>query len=192
MTSPLECIGESKAKEVRVLIEQHKNAVTYRGFHSQWKFISVPKTQHTTVKCDQPFSKHKSGIYTQRCPTQDSFYRTSSGNFPTGTRILAVSLQTQVRAQPLRSSGTNSHSCSQEASKHTCFSRNIPILTQSSIQQESVAKCASALGDFQTRTDYKSIEFCRQKSRDHRNVSVSIVAYVTMLRICPLFEFLHC
>jgi hypothetical protein len=26
--------------------------------------------QHTTVKCDQPFSKQSSGVYTQRCPTR--------------------------------------------------------------------------------------------------------------------------
>jgi hypothetical protein len=67
-----------------------KNTVTYRGFCSRWKFISVPKSQHSTVKCNQPFSKHMSGVYTQRCPTQDSFYRTSSGPLPTRTHILAV------------------------------------------------------------------------------------------------------
>jgi hypothetical protein len=58
------------------------------------------------------------------------------------TFLQSESLQTQVRAQPLCSSGTNSHSCNQEASKHTCFSRNFPILSQSSNQQESVAKHA--------------------------------------------------
>jgi hypothetical protein len=45
---------------------------------------------------------------------------------------------------------------------------------------------ASTLGDFQTRTDYKSIEVRRQQSRDHRNVSVSTVVYISMLRISPL------
>jgi hypothetical protein len=39
------------------------------------------------------------------------------------TFLQSGTLQTQVRAQPLRSSGTNSHSCNQEGSKHTCFSR---------------------------------------------------------------------
>jgi hypothetical protein len=59
-------------------------------FYSRWKSISVPKTQYTTVKYTQPFSKHTSGVCTQRCPTQDSFYMTSSGNLPTRTHILAV------------------------------------------------------------------------------------------------------
>jgi hypothetical protein len=104
------------------------------------------------------------------------------------------SLQTKVRTQPLRSSGTNSHSCNHEASKHTCFSRNFPILTQSSNQKKYVAKHArtSTNGDFQTQTDNKSIEVHRQQSRDHRNVSVSIVACVTILRIGPPFELLRC
>jgi hypothetical protein len=64
--------------------------VTYRGFYSRWKFIYVPKSQHTTAKYTQPFSKHTSDVYTQRCPTQDSFYRTYSGNLPTRTHTLAV------------------------------------------------------------------------------------------------------
>jgi hypothetical protein len=108
--------------------------------------------------------------------------------------LQSESLQTQVLAQPLRSSGTNSNSCSQEASKHSCFSRNFPILTQSSSQQESVAKYTreSTLGDFQTRIDYKSMKVRRQQSRDHRNVSVSTVACLTMLRIRPPFELLRC
>jgi hypothetical protein len=76
------------------------NIVTYRGFYSRWKFISVPKTQHTTVKCDQPFSKHTSGVYTQRCSTHDSFYRTSSGNPPTRTHILAVRKSPNTGARP--------------------------------------------------------------------------------------------
>jgi hypothetical protein len=74
--------------------------VTYRGFYSQWKFISVPKTQHTTVKYNQLFSKHTSGVYsyTQRCSTQDSFYRTSSGNLPTRTHILSIRNSPDTRA----------------------------------------------------------------------------------------------
>jgi hypothetical protein len=68
------------------------------GFYSRWKFISFPKTQHTTVKYTQPFSKHTSGVYTQRCPTQDSFYMTSSGNLPTRTHILAVRKSPNTRA----------------------------------------------------------------------------------------------
>jgi hypothetical protein len=109
------------------------------------------------------------------------------------TFLQSGNLQTQVRAQPLRFSGTNSHSCNHKASIHVFFSRHFPLLTQSSNQQESVAKHAraSTLGDFQTRTDYKSIEVRRQ-TRDHRNVSVPIVAYVTMLRIGPQFELLRC
>jgi hypothetical protein len=74
--------------------------VTYRGFYSRWKFISVPKSQHTTVKYNQPFSKHTSGVCTQRCPTQDSFYMTSSGNLPTLTHILAVSKSPNTGARP--------------------------------------------------------------------------------------------
>jgi hypothetical protein len=180
-------------------LRQHEaasiNTVTYRGFYSRWKFISVPKSQHTTVKYNQPFSKH----------IHASTLRDVPNKIPSTWPLLVIfqheltflqseSLQTQVRAQPLCSSGKNSHSCNQEASKHTCFSRNFSILTQSSNQQESVPKCthASTLGDFQTWTDYKSIDVCRQQSRDHRNVSVSIVAYVTMLRIGPPFELLRC
>jgi hypothetical protein len=77
-----------------------KIIVTYRGFYSRWKFISTPKTQHTTVKYTQPFCKHTSGVYTQRCPTQDSFYRTSSGNLPTQTHILAVRKSPNTGARP--------------------------------------------------------------------------------------------
>jgi hypothetical protein len=73
--------------------------VTYQGFRSRWKFISTPKTQHSTVKCDQPFSKHTSDVYTQRCPTQES-YRTSSGNLPTRTHILAVRESPNTGARP--------------------------------------------------------------------------------------------
>jgi hypothetical protein len=51
---------------------------------------------------------------------------------------------------------------------------------------------ASTLGDFQTRTDYKSTEVRRQQSRDYRSISVYIVACVTMLRIGPPFELLRC
>jgi hypothetical protein len=46
------------------------------------------------------------------------------------TFLQSVNLQTQMRTQPPRSLGTNSHPCNQEASKHTCFSPNFPILTQ--------------------------------------------------------------
>jgi hypothetical protein len=74
--------------------------VTYRGFYSRWKSISVPKSQHTTVKYTQPFSKHTSGVYTQRCPTHDSFYMTSSDNLPTRTHILAVSKSPHTGARP--------------------------------------------------------------------------------------------
>jgi hypothetical protein len=66
------------------------NIVTYSGVLFMMEVYFHSKTQQTTVKCDQPFSKHMSGVYTQRCPTQDSFYRTSSGNLPTQTHILAV------------------------------------------------------------------------------------------------------
>jgi hypothetical protein len=38
------------------------DSVTYRGFYSRWKIISVPKSQHTTVKCDQPVSKRASTL----------------------------------------------------------------------------------------------------------------------------------
>jgi hypothetical protein len=74
--------------------------VTYRVFYSRWKSISVPKSQHTTLKYTQPFSKHTSGVYTQRCPTRDSFYMTSSGNLPTRTHILAVSKSPHTGARP--------------------------------------------------------------------------------------------
>jgi hypothetical protein len=60
-------------------------------------------------------------------------------------------------------------------------------------KRESVAKHTrtSTLGDFQTRLT-KSVEVRRQQSLDHRNVSVSIVACVTMLLIGPPFELLRC
>jgi hypothetical protein len=67
---------------------------------SGWMFISVPKSQHITIKYSQPFSKHTSGVYTQRCPTQDSFYMTSSGNLPTRTHILAVREIPHTGARP--------------------------------------------------------------------------------------------
>jgi hypothetical protein len=76
--------------EIMWFREIQLDIVTYWGFYSRWEFISVPKTQHTTIKYTQPFSKHTSGVYIQRCPTQDSFCRTSSGNVPTRTDILAV------------------------------------------------------------------------------------------------------
>jgi hypothetical protein len=71
-----------------------------RGFYSRWEFISVPKTQHTTVQYTQPFSKHTSDVYTQRCPTQHSFDKTSSGNLPTRTHILAVIKSPNTGARP--------------------------------------------------------------------------------------------
>jgi hypothetical protein len=49
-------------------------------------------------------------------------------------------LRTHVHVQPVRSRNTNSHSCSQEASKLTCLSRSFPTLTQSSNRKESVTK----------------------------------------------------
>jgi hypothetical protein len=75
--------------------------VTCRGFFSRRKSISVPKTQHSTVKYSQPFSKHVARDVQHEL-----------------TFLQSVTLQTQVRAQPLRSSGTNSHLCNQEASRH--------------------------------------------------------------------------
>jgi hypothetical protein len=153
------------------------------------------KTQHTTVQHNQPFSKHTRASTLSDVPHKNP----STGTLPVISQheltfLQSENLQTQVRAHPLRSSGTNSHPCNQEASKHTCFSRNFPILTQPFNQKQSVAKHTptSTLCDFQTRTDYKSIEVRRQQYRDHRNVSVSIVACVTMLRIGPPFELLRC
>jgi hypothetical protein len=108
----------------------HQTIVTYRGFYSRLKFL-----QTLVGRLHSAMSHTNSHYCSQKI------------------------LQTQVRSQPLRSSGTNSHSCNQESSKHTCFSRNFPVLTQSSNQQESVSKhtSTSTLSDFQTRTDYKSI-----------------------------------
>jgi hypothetical protein len=142
ISDPLfQCPVNTTVQETVMDISRHKNAVTNSGFYSRWKFISVPKSQHTTVKYNQPFSKH-----TRESTLSDVPHKTPS----TGpllvisqhelTFLQSVSLQIQVRAQPLRSSGTNSHSCNQEASTHTCFSRYFPILTQSSNQQQSVAK----------------------------------------------------
>jgi hypothetical protein len=121
-------------------------------------------------------------------------HKTPSGNLPTQTHTCNQEISKHGCAQPLRSSGTNSHSCNQEVSKHTCFSHNFQILTQYSNQKESVAKHTrmSTLGDFQTWTHYKSVEVRRQQSHDPRNISVSIVACVTMLQIVPPFELLHC
>jgi hypothetical protein len=77
-----------------------KDTVTYLEFYSRRKFIFIPKTQHTTVKYSQPFSKHKSHVYTQRCPSKESFYRISSSNLPTRTHILAVSKSPNTGACP--------------------------------------------------------------------------------------------
>jgi hypothetical protein len=95
---PLTALSSGKRRFECVVSEQGSDAglhvsvyiVPYRGFYSRRKFIFVPKTQHTAAKYNHPFSKHTSGVYVQRCPTQDSFYRTSSGNLPTRTHILAV------------------------------------------------------------------------------------------------------
>jgi hypothetical protein len=103
---PLTALSSGKRRFEGVVSEQGSDAglhvsvyiVTYRGFYSRWKFISIPKSQHTTAKYNQPFSKHTSGVYTQRCPTQGSFYRTSSGNLPTRTHILAVRKSPNTRA----------------------------------------------------------------------------------------------
>jgi hypothetical protein len=168
------------------------HTVTYRGFHSRWKFISVPKTPHTTVKYTQPISKHTAGVYTKRCSTQDYFYRTSSGNLPTRTHILAVSKSPITGTRPASTFFGHKLSFLQSGSlqTHVLLSQ----FSKSSNQQESVAKHTrtSTLVNFQTRTDYKSIEVRRQQYRDHRYVSVSIVACVTMQRIGPPFELLRC
>jgi hypothetical protein len=55
---------------------------------------------NTTVKYDQPLYNHTSDIYTRRCPTQDSFYRTSSGNLLTLAHYLAVRVSPNTRARP--------------------------------------------------------------------------------------------
>jgi hypothetical protein len=74
--------------------------VTYRGFYSRWKFIFVPETQHTTVKHSQQLFEH---AYT-------------SNLYGLGTLTpLEVMQQNLFRS----SSNANSHSCNQEASKHT-------------------------------------------------------------------------
>jgi hypothetical protein len=131
--------------------------VTYRWFYSRWKFISVPKTQHTTVKCGQPFSKHTSGVYIQRCPTQDSFYRTSAGNLPTRTHILAVSKSPNTGARPASTFFGHKLSFLQSESFQThVFLSQFPN-TNSVFQPTGVCSQtrASTLGDFQTRTHYK-------------------------------------
>jgi hypothetical protein len=75
----------------RVIYYSFQNfALNASGFLTK-QSLPGPKSHHTTVKYTQPFSKHTSGVYTQRCPTQDSFYMTSYGNLPTRTHILAVS-----------------------------------------------------------------------------------------------------
>jgi hypothetical protein len=94
--------------------------------------------QHTTVKYNQPFSKHTSGVCTQRCHTQTWPLVVISQHEL--TFLQSESFHTQVRAQSLRSSVTNSHSCNQRASKHTCSARSFPALTQSSNRQQSVTK----------------------------------------------------
>jgi hypothetical protein len=121
-------------------------------------------------------------IYTERCPTQDSFYRTSSGNLPTRTHILAVR---KSPAGPASMFFGHKLAFLQSGSFQTHVLLSQFPNTKSSNQQESVAKHTrtSTLGDFQTWTQYKSIEVCRQQSRDHRNNSVTIVTYVTMLWI---------
>jgi hypothetical protein len=163
-------------------------------FYSRWKFISFPKSQHNTVKYNQPISKHTSGVYTQRCPTQDSFYMTSSGNIPTRTHILAVLQSPNTGTRPASTFFGHKLSFLQSESFQThVFLSQFPS-TNSVFQPEAVRRQTrtSTLGDFQSRTDYKSIEVRRQQSRDHRNVSVSIVACVTLLRIGHPFELLRC
>jgi hypothetical protein len=171
------------------------NLYRTRGFYSEGTLVQLQKlnTPQFNTLSRSPNTRRASTLsdVPQKTPSTGTLMVISQHEL---TFLQSVNLQTQVRDQPLRSSGTNSHSSNPEASKHTCFPRNFPIVTQSSNQQQSAAKhtLASTLGDFQTRTDYKSIEVRRQQSRDYRNVSVSIVVYVTVLWIGPPFELLRC
>jgi hypothetical protein len=146
---------------------------------------------------------HVRRLHSAMSHTRILLYRTSSGNLPTRIHILAVSKSPNTGERPASTLFGYKLSFLQSASFQTCQENPsstvtthvfLPIVTQSSNQQESVAKLtrASALCDFQKRTDYKSIEVRRQQSRDHRNVSVSIVACVTILQIGSPFELLRC
>jgi hypothetical protein len=137
------------------------------GVLFKWKFISVPKSQHTTVKYTQSFSKHTSGIYTLRCPTQDSFYRTSSGNLPIRTHILTVRKSPNTGAHPATTFFGHKLSFLQSRSFQTHMLLSQFPNTNSVFQPTGVhSKYArkSTLGDFQARTHYKSTEVHRQQS----------------------------
>jgi hypothetical protein len=156
-------------------------------------FIATPKTQHTTVKYAQPFSKH-TRVYTQRCPTQDSFYRTSSGNLPTRTHILAVRKSTKTGTRPASTFFGHKLSFLQSGSFQTHvllyqFPNTNSVFQPPGVRSQTHTRLHSAISKHGLT---KSVEVRRQQSRDHRNVSVSIVAYVTMLWIGPPFELLRC
>jgi hypothetical protein len=163
--------------------------------YSRWKFISVPKSQHTTVKYSQPFSKHTSGVYTQRCPTQDSFYRTSSGNLPKRTHILAARKSPNTGVRPASTSFGHKLSFLQSGSFQTqVFLSQFPdtnsVFQPTGVRSQTHARLHSAISKHGLTT--KSIEARRQQSRNHRNASVSIFACVTMLLMGPPFELLRC
>jgi hypothetical protein len=117
----------------------------------------TPKTQHATVQYNQPFSKHTSGIYTQPCPTQESFYRTSSGNLPTRTHILAVRKSPNTGAGPASTFFGHRLSFLQSGSFQTHVLLSQFPSTNSVFQPTGVHSqthtLMSTLGDFQTRTD---------------------------------------
>jgi hypothetical protein len=136
--------------------------VTYRGFYSRWQCIYVPKSQHTAVQYNQPFSKHTSGVYTQRCPTQESFYRTSSGNLSTRTHILAVSKSPNTGARPASTFFGHKLSFLQSVSfqTHVLLSK-FPNNNSVFQTNESVAKHArlhSAISKHGLTTNQKSVD----------------------------------
>jgi hypothetical protein len=108
-------------------------------------FIPVPKTHHTTVKYTQQFSKHTSGVYTQRCATQTP----STGPLLVIcqhelTFLQSESLQTQV----LLSQFPNNKSSNQQESvvKYALvYTRLFPIMKSLQNQCKSVHNNAVAI-----------------------------------------------
>jgi hypothetical protein len=86
--------------------EDGDSIVKYRVFYSRWKFISIPKlsTLQLNTISHSPNTRRASTL--SDVPHKLTFLQSGT-------------VQAQVRSQPLRSSGTNSHPCNREASRHT-------------------------------------------------------------------------
>jgi hypothetical protein len=164
------------------------STVTYSRVLFTMELYCTPKSQHTTVKHSQQLFEHTytSNLYGLVILTlieffqQDLLWQSSNMN----SHSCSQSLQTHVRTIYHPAIGPFAHHSSSSAYspsltaminclhrpryKLTCFYRNFPIRTQSSNQQESVAKRAHThtrldSRDFQTRLT-KSTEVQRQQN----------------------------